>query len=119
MSRVLWPAMGTSYWSRPAVPICRSCSLLAECGGMICLHGQRSGSDQRIGWYGKPPWTIDDLLAPLGTEVHVAHRLLVNLISTARVKTDTRATVHVARLLAANLIPPVWVPPPAVRELRA
>lgn len=43
----------------------------------------------------------------------------VKLISTARVKTDTRDTLHLARLLAANLIPTVWVPPPPVRELRA
>ena len=43
----------------------------------------------------------------------------VKLISAARVKTDTRDTLHLARLLAANLIPTVWVPPPPVRELRA
>ena len=53
------------------------------------------------------------------TEVQVAHPLLVKLISAARVKTDTRDTLHLARLLAANLIPQVWVPPLAVRELRA
>jgi transposase len=64
-------------------------------------------------------WTIYDLLAPLVAEVQVAHPLLVKLISAARVKTDTRDTLHLARLLAANLIPQVWVPPPAVRELRA
>jgi transposase len=64
-------------------------------------------------------WTIHDLLAPLVAEVQVAHPLLVKLISSARVKTDTRDTLHLARLLAANLIPKVWVPPPAVRELRA
>lgn len=43
----------------------------------------------------------------------------VKLISTARVKTDTRDTLHLARRLAANLIPTVWVPPPPVRDLRA
>jgi transposase len=64
-------------------------------------------------------WTIYDLLAPLVTEVQVAHPLLVKLISAARVKTDTRDTLHLARLLAAGLIPQVWVPPLAVRELRA
>jgi hypothetical protein len=35
------------------------------------------------------------------------------------VNTDDRAVLHLARLLAANLIPEVWVPPPEVRELRA
>lgn len=64
-------------------------------------------------------WTIYDLLVPLVTQVQVAHPLLVKLISSARVKTDTRDTLHLARLLAANLIPQVWVPPLAVRELRA
>src|SRR5215469_5339781 len=64
-------------------------------------------------------WTLYDLLAPLVVEVQVAHPLLVKLISSARVKTDTRDTLHLARLLAANLIPTVWVPPPPVRELRA
>jgi transposase len=64
-------------------------------------------------------WTLYDLLTPLVTEVQVANPLLVKLISTARVKTDTRDTLHLARLLAANLIPTVWVPPPPVRELRA
>src|SRR5581483_522010 len=53
-------------------------------------------------------WTLYDLLTPLVTEVQVANPLLVKLISTARVKTDTRDTLHLARLLAANLIPTVW-----------
>lgn len=64
-------------------------------------------------------WTVYDVLAPLVAEVQVAHPLLVKLISSARVKTDTRDTLHLARLLVANLIPTVWVPPPPVRELRA
>jgi transposase len=42
----------------------------------------------------------------------------IKLISSARVKTDTRDTLHLARLLAAGLIPAVWVPPPPVRDLR-
>ena len=64
-------------------------------------------------------WTVYDVLAPLVAEVQVAHPLLVKLLSAARVKTDTRDTLHLARLLVANLIPTVWVPPPPVRELRA
>lgn len=50
--------------------------------------------------------------------VKIAHPLLVKLISAARVKTDTRDTLHLARLLAAGLIPAVGVPPPPVRALR-
>src|SRR5262249_28956534 len=63
-------------------------------------------------------WTLYDQLAPLVQEVKIAHPLLVKLISAARVKTDTRDTLHLARLLAAGLIPEVWVPPAPVRELR-
>jgi Transposase len=51
--------------------------------------------------------------------VTVAHPLLVKLITSARVKTDARETLHLARLLAAGLIPAVWIPPQDVRELRA
>ena len=43
----------------------------------------------------------------------------MKLISAARVKTDARDTIKLARLLAAHLIPAVWVPPVAVREVRA
>lgn len=63
-------------------------------------------------------WTLYDLLAPLVQEVKIAHPLFVKLISSARVKTDTRDTLHLARLLAAGLIPEVWVPPAPVRDLR-
>ena len=63
-------------------------------------------------------WTWYDQLAPLVHDVKIAHPLLVKLISAARVKTDTRDTLHLARLLAAGLIPAIWAPPPPVRELR-
>lgn len=63
-------------------------------------------------------WPLFDHLQPLVASVTVAHPVLVKWITAARVKTDPRATVHLARLLAAGLIPPVWVPPPEVRELR-
>ena len=39
--------------------------------------------------------------------------------SAARVKTDARDTIKLARRLSANLIPAVWVPPLPVGELRA
>src|SRR5215472_15763192 len=64
-------------------------------------------------------WHLCDQLRPLVTSVTVAHPLLVKLITTARVKTDARDTLHLARLLAAGLIPTVWIPPQEVRELRA
>jgi transposase len=63
-------------------------------------------------------WTLYDQLTPTVFSVTVAHPLLVKLITAARVKTDAQDTIKLARLLAAGLIPPVWVPPTAVRELR-
>jgi transposase len=63
-------------------------------------------------------WTVYDQLAPLVQEVTLAHPLVVKLISAARVKTDTRDTLHLARLVGAGLIPEVWVPPAPVRERR-
>jgi transposase len=59
-----------------------------------------------------------DQLAPLVASVTVAHPLLVKAISAAKVKTDARDSTTLARLLAAGLIPAVWVPPPHVRDLR-
>ena len=64
-------------------------------------------------------WLLYDQLQPLVAEVVVAHPQSVKLIAAARVKTDSRDTIKLASLLAANLIPAVWVPPPEVRELRA
>jgi transposase len=64
-------------------------------------------------------WTFYDQLVPLVSRVVVANPAQVKLIAASVVKTDKRDTLALARLLAANLIPEVWVPPPAVRELRA
>ena len=63
-------------------------------------------------------WQVHDLLVPLVASVTVAHPRMVKLIAAARVKTDRRDTINLAKLLAANLIPVVWVPPIEVRELR-
>lgn len=64
-------------------------------------------------------WALYDQLHPLVASVTVAHPLAVKLISAARVKTDAGDTLKLARLLAAHLIPAVWVPPLWVRELRS
>lgn len=63
-------------------------------------------------------WHVYDLLAPLVERVVVANPIKVKQIATARVKTDTRDTLILARLLAANLVPDVWVPPVPVRQMR-
>jgi transposase len=64
-------------------------------------------------------WDLYDFLIPFGARVVVADPVQVTVIAAAVVKTDKRDTLALARLLAANLVPAVWVPPPVVRELRA
>jgi len=64
-------------------------------------------------------WEVYDDVAPLVGRAVVAHPGLVKVIASARVKTDNRDVLHLARLLAANWIPEVWVPSQPVRELRA
>jgi len=63
-------------------------------------------------------WHVYDLLAPLTERVVVANPIKVKQIASARVKTDIRDTLMLARLLAANLVPDVWVPAVHVREMR-
>ena len=63
-------------------------------------------------------WHVYDLLEPLAERVVVANPIQVKQIANARVKTDIRDTLILARLLAANLVPEVWVPPLHVRQLR-
>src|SRR6185503_465666 len=64
-------------------------------------------------------WYLYDLLEPLVARVVVCHPPQVKLIATALVKTDKKDTMTLAKLLAVGMIPPVWVPPVHVRELRA
>jgi len=64
-------------------------------------------------------WYYYDLLQPLVSKVVVANPNKVKLIAQTKVKTDARDSLALAQLLAANLVPTVWVPPIEVRELRA
>ncbi|MFQ5962308.1 MAG: IS110 family transposase [Candidatus Methylomirabilales bacterium] len=64
-------------------------------------------------------WEIYDQVLPLVGRVVVAHPPDVKWIAEARVKTDRHDVLRLAHLLAADLIPEVWVPPVPVRELRA
>jgi transposase len=63
-------------------------------------------------------WHVYDLLESPVAEVLVANPIKVKQIACARVKTDKKDAFILARLLAANLVPTVWVPPQRVRELR-
>ena len=64
-------------------------------------------------------WDIYDTIAPLVKRVVVAHPAEVKQIANARVKTDNQDVVRLLRLLIADMLPEVWVPPVEVRELRA
>ncbi|MBI4759809.1 MAG: IS110 family transposase [Chloroflexota bacterium] len=63
-------------------------------------------------------WDIYDIVAPLVTRVVVAHAGAVRQIAEARVKTDGEDIKRLLRLLIADIVPEVWVPPAHVRELR-
>ena len=100
--------------------------------GRVVLHAVRVEHADLEGWLKKNlrasdhvvfesttnAWHVYDLLEPLVERVVVANPAKVKQIANARVKTDVRDTFILARLLAANLVPDVWVPPVHVRELR-
>lgn len=102
-------------------------------GGEVLLQPRRVGIGRLPEWLQKHlrstdhvvieattnAWHIYDLILPLVARVVVAHPPEVKKIVNARVKTDKRAVIDLARLLSANLIPEVWVPPVEVRDLRS
>lgn len=63
-------------------------------------------------------WDVYDIVAPLVNYTVVAHAGAVRQIAEARVKTDKKDIERLVRLLIADIVPEVWVPPTHVRELR-
>jgi len=63
-------------------------------------------------------WDVYDIVAPLVNYVAVAHAGGVRQIAEARVKTDRKDIERLLKLLIADIVPEVWVPPVEVRELR-
>ena len=63
-------------------------------------------------------WDVYDIVAPLVSYVVVAHAGGVRQIAEARVKTDKKDIERLLKLLIADIVPEVWVPPMHVRELR-
>lgn len=63
-------------------------------------------------------WDIYDIVAPLVTRTVVANAGAVRQIAEARVKTDNQDIERLIRVLIADIVPEVWVPPAHVRELR-
>jgi len=64
-------------------------------------------------------WDIYDTVVPRVSRVVVAHPAEVKQIANARVKTDKQDVIRLIRLLIADMVPEVWVPPVEVRQLRA
>jgi transposase len=64
-------------------------------------------------------WDIYDIVAPLVSEIVVAHPRKVRQIAEARTKTDKADVKRLITLLIADIVPQVWVPPTHVRELRS
>ena len=68
---------------------------------------------------GPNTWHIYDQLQPHVASVTVANPQQVKMIAAARVKTNARDALALAKLLAADFVPTVWVPPAEGRALRA
>ncbi len=63
-------------------------------------------------------WDIYDAVQPWAGYTVVAHAGGVRQIAEARVKTDKEDVKRLMRLLIADVLPEVWIPPQDVRELR-
>lgn len=64
-------------------------------------------------------WEVYDELLSHVHSVTVVHPPHVALITRVQVMTDAMAALTLAELHAVGLLTPLWVPPPAVRDLRA
>ena len=64
-------------------------------------------------------WVVYDIVVPLASWVLVANAAEVWELAGARVKTDKEDIKRLLKLLVGGIVPEVWVPPLAVRELRA
>jgi transposase len=64
-------------------------------------------------------WELHDQLTPLVAAVVVANPARTSRMKEPGVKTDAGDAVFLARLLASGMLPTVWVPPVATRELRS
>lgn len=60
-----------------------------------------------------------DTLLPQVHSVTVVHPPHVALVTRAQVKTDRKAALGLAQLHAAGLLVGIWIPPQAIRDLRA
>ena len=64
-------------------------------------------------------WAFYDKLQPIVAEVSVANTHKLRLIGSSASKTDKHDASVLAKLLAAHLLPAIWIPPVHVRHLRS
>ena len=70
-------------------------------------------------------WHIYDRIAPLAGYAVIANPIAIGkkkvtpVLADGARETDNKDVLHLAELLAGNMLPIVWVPPDEVRELRA
>jgi transposase len=69
--------------------------------------------ESTFNWY----WLVDGLQAS-GFEVHLAHSLGLAMITAAKVKTDARDALTLAKLLLAGVIPRAYIYPSQTRPIR-
>jgi transposase len=83
------------------------------------MHGHLTAEDEVVVEASAGIWELYDQLSEVVGRVVVAHPYHVKLIASSFVKTDKRDALALARLLAANIVPEVWVPAQHVRQLRS
>lgn len=83
------------------------------------LHRTLLATDTVILGVAADPWPLADLIAPLVAGMTIAHPQIANLLPSFQHGDNPREVLKLAQLHAAGLVPGVWVPPTAVRELRA
>ena len=63
-------------------------------------------------------WWFVDLVQTVGHEVVMSHPKQTKAIASARLKSDKVDALMLAKLLKADLLPTVWIPPAAQRHVR-
>jgi transposase len=63
-------------------------------------------------------WWLVELAQKTGHEVFLSHPKQTKAIASARLKTDTVDALMLAKLLKADLLPTVWIPPAHQRHIR-
>ena len=76
-------------------------------------------TDQVVLGAASSPWAHYDLVAALAGSATVAHPRTARLLPSIGVSADPSDALLLARMHARGLVPALWAPEPAVRELRA